>query len=493
MEIGKYISTLDVSPVTHSDDSRGDAIQQADAARGLGDLANATLKLDQEFRGRADDLSRAHGYEAAAVQASAGLGALENDLAKNPDWRTHEDRWRAGFSKLKEDVLGPVNDSMVQTALVRHLGTMEETGILRAKATSRAMFMDEDKASLIRTLRDTKAAALSAVDEVEESAIIGIGIGSITTRANRGSIDQETATKGTLAYLKDYYEAKGNRDIDHDPDKFAADLLAGKYTPFLDQESITRLEEKYVRVRDKIDRDLEKLAVNEEKRRDSDVLTRALFGEIPREQLDRLFRARLLSSEGYEAATKVVAKNWDEAGVSDPTAHFNLLTRIYVSPQAVTPGQIAALRSSGQLSGKDAAEATKTLVDRQELRGGIKDPRYNDGISKITKSLSKGPMEVLSAPMARTLVLDIIEFEDRVLERHEDPKEVSDEIALRNEKNQSGMTKSPILPYNSVTELNAAYRRKEVSPKMYEAYLRILNKKVAKSPAPAGKKSSLGE
>jgi hypothetical protein len=492
MEIGKYISTLDVPPSAGIRKAQP-ADYGADVAAGLGDLANAAHSFDQEFKGRADDLARAQGYEASAVQAHQGLGALENELASTPDWRTHEDRWRAGFTKLKENVLSPVNDPLVQTALTRKLGEMESAGVLRAKATSRAMFMDEDKAALIRTLRDTKATALSAVDEVEESAIIGIGIGSITTRAERGSIDQETATKGTLAYLKDYYEAKGNRDIDHDPDKFAADLLAGKYAPFLDQESINRLEEKYVRVRDKIDRDLEKLSVNEEKRRDSDVLTRALFGEIPREQLDRLFRARLLSPEGYEAATKVVSKNWDEAGVSDPTAHFNLLTKIYVSPQAVTPGQIAALRSSGQLSGKDAAEATKTLVDRQELRGGIKDPRYNDGISKITKSISKGPMEVLSAPAARTLVLDIIEFEDRVLDRHEDPKAVSDEIALRNEQNQTGLLKAPIVPYNSVNELNAARHRGEVSPKIYEAYLRILNKKTAKPPAKAGKKSSLGE
>jgi hypothetical protein len=492
MDIGKYISTLD-APSSAGIPKAMPSDYGADVAVGLGKLANAADALDQEFHARADDLSRAHGYESAAVQASQGLGALENDLATAPDWRTHEDRWRAGFTKLKEDVLAPINDPLVQTALTRKFGEMESAGILRAKAASRALFMDEDKASLITTLRDTKQTALAAKDDVEESAILGIGIGALTTRANRGSIDQETATKGTLAYLKDYYEAKGNRDIDHDPDKFAQDLLDGKYTPFLDQTSINRLEEKYVRVKDKIDRDLEKLSTNEEKRRDSAALTGALFGEITREDLDRRFRARLLSTEGYEAATRVLSKNWEAAGVSDPTAHFNLLTKIYVSPQTVTPGQIAALRSSGQLSGKDAADATKTLMDRQETMGGIKDPRYNDGISKITKSISKGPMEVLSAPAARTLVLDIIEFEDRVLERHEDPKVVSDEIALRNEQNQTGLLKAPILPYRNVNELNAARRSGEVSPKMYESYLRILNKQTAKPPAPAGKKSSLGE
>lgn len=492
MEIGKYISTLD-APSSAGIRKAMPSDYGADVAAGLGELAKATHTLDQEFKGRADDLARAHGYEAAAVQASQGLGALEDDLSKNPDWSTHEDRWRAGFTKLKQDVIGPINDPLVQTALTRKFGEMESSGILRAKAASRALFMDADKASLITTLRDTKQTALSAKDEVEEASILGIGIGSITTRANRGSIDKETATKATLAYLKDYYESKANRDIDHAPDKFGRDLLDGKYTPFLDQASLNRLEEKYVRVKDKIDRDLEKLSGNEEKRRDADALTKALYGEIARGDLDRLFRARLLSDTGYEAATRVLSKNWEAGGTSDPTAHFNLLTKIYVSPQSVTPGQIGALRSSGQLSGKDAADATKTLIDRQETMGGIKDPRYNDGISKITKSISKGPMEVLSAPAARTLVLDIIEFEDRVLERHEDPKVVSDEIALRNEQNQTGLLKSPIVPYNSVNELNDARRRGQVSPKMYEAYLRILNKRVAKPPAPAGKKSSMGE
>ena len=54
--------------------------------------------------------------------------------------------------------------------------------------------------------------------------------------------------------------------------------------------------------------------------------------------------------------------------------------------------------------------------------------------------------------------------------------------------------KAPILPYSNVNELNAAYRRKEVSQKLYEAYLRILNKKVAAPrAAKPGKKSSMGE
>ena len=81
-----------------------------------------------------------------------------------------------------------------------------------------------------------------------------------------------------------------------------------------------------------------------------------------------------------------------------------------------------------------------------------------------------------------------------MLGKKEDPKAVSDEIALRNEQAIAIMgTTSVVIPYSNVNELTAAYRRKEVSLRMFEAYLRILNKKTAKAPAPAGKKSSLGE
>jgi len=255
----------------------------------------------------------------------------------------------------------------------------------------------------------------------------------------------------------------------------------------------TRLEEKYVQVKERIEKEEQKLGDFENKRRDGEALTEALFGEMTREELDRRFRSRFLSPQGYEAASRVLAKEWDEGGVSDPQVRDDLLIKMYVSPFSVSPGNIGRARANGQLSGKDAASATKTLIELRESRGGIKDPRYNDGISKITKSISRGPMEVLSAPAARTLVLDMIEYEDRVLGKKEDPKVVSDEIALRNEQNQTGLRRKPIIPYGNVNELTAAFRTGKVSKSMFEAYLRILNKRTAKPPAKAGKKSSMGE
>jgi hypothetical protein len=363
---------------------------------------------------------------------------------------------------------------------------------MRAAATSRKMAGDSFEAFRLRS-KNTALSALGQVDNPEdEAAIAGIHLGVIRAQEQGGWLAADAAEKERLNFVSDFLTGRAIRDIDHDPDKFAQDLLSGKYAA-LSMEQQNKLEERYVRVKEKQDKEDQALGDHEEKRRDGEALTGALFGELTREELDRRFRARLISPQGYESASRVLSKAWDEGGVSDPQVRDDLLIKMYVSPFSVSPGQIASARSSGRLSGKDAASATKTLIELQETRGGIKDPRYNDGISKITKSISRGPMEVLSAPAARTLVLDMIEYEDRVLGKKEDPKAVSDEIALRNEQNQSGLMKAPIIPYGNVNELNAAYRRKEVSPRMFEAYLRILNKRAAKAPAKSGKKSSLGE
>jgi hypothetical protein len=491
MEIGEYISTLQPPstsgiPRATEEDFGGESIRSAKI------LTKAAIDYDQAFKAQADDLSRAHDYEAAAVSAAQALGRLEDELDASPDWKTHEDRWKAGFAKIKEDILSPVQDSPLQIALTKKLGEMEATGILRAQGKSRALFFDEDKAGLFKALRSTREAALSARDEIEEAQVLGIGVGALETRASRGTIKREDAEKGKALFLQDYYEGKANRDIDHDPDKFARDLMAGKYAPFIPFEHLTKLEEKYVRVKEKLDKDLNDAAKLEEKRRGSSLVSRALYGELTQADADKLLRARLISPEDHTTASRVLSKNWEEGGISDPQAHNDLLVKIYVSPFSVTPASIASLRSQGLLGMKDAREATKTLLELQESRGGVKDPRYNDGISKITKSISKGPMEVLSAAAARTLVLDIIEYEDRVLTKKEDPKTVSDEIALRNVEHMGGLNKRVVIPYANVNELNAAYRRKAVSQKLYEEYLRILRGQEKKKAA-AGKKPSLGD
>ncbi|OGQ00038.1 MAG: hypothetical protein A2Z40_03220 [Deltaproteobacteria bacterium RBG_19FT_COMBO_60_16] len=491
MDIGEYISTL--LPPSSSGLPRATPEEYGgEEARGAGVLAKAALEYDHAFKAQADDLSRAHDYEAAAVGASQALGNLEDELDTSPDWRTHEDRWKAGFAKIKDSIMKDVQDPPLQTALTRKLGEMESAGVLRAQGKARAMFFDNDKASLFKTLRDSKEAALSARDDIEEAQILGIGIGALETRASRGTIKREEAEKGKLLYLQDYYEGKANRDIDHDPDKFARDLLAGKYAPFIPFDRLTKLEEKYVRVKEKMDKDLDESAKLEEKRRGSMLVSRSLYGELNQADADRLLRARLISPEDHTTASRVMAKNWDEGGVSDPQAHNDLLVKMYVSPFSVSPGSIATMRGNGLLSMKDAREATKALVDLQETRGGVKDPRYNDGISKIQKSISKGPMEILSAPAARTMVLDIIEYEDRVLGKKEDPKAVSDEIALRNEERMTGLISSPIIPFDNVNELNAAYRKGKLSTKLYEAYLRILQKKQRPNAPKSGAKGELG-
>jgi hypothetical protein len=490
VEIPAYIATQFQAP----DQGPGatEASTGGPIAAGLGKLAGAMADADLEFRKQASDIERGQALSSIDLNTRMRTKDLELGLQKDADWQTYDKRWSDGFRKIKEDALGAIKDPVLMKGATLHVGNLESDGSMRAAATSRKMAGDSFEAFRIRS-KNTALSALAQVDNDEdEAAVAGIHLGVIAAQERGGWLAADAAEKERVDFVGHFLNGRANRDIDRDPDKFAQDLLSGKYTS-LTIEQQNRLEEKYVRVKEKQEREEQKLGEHEEKRRDGAALTSALYGEITREELDRRFRARLVSPQGYETASRVLAQAWDKGGVSDPRVRDDLLIKMYVSPFSVSPENIASARANGQLSGDDAKEATKTLMSLQESRGGIKDPRYNDGISKITKSISRGPMEVLSAPAARTLVLDMIEFEDRVLGKKEDPKAVSDEIALRNEQNQSGLMKSPIIPYSNVNELTAAYRRKQVSPKLFEAYLRILNKKTAKAPAPAGKKSSMGE
>ena len=488
MEIPAYIATQFQKP----EEEAPPAATGAPIAAGLGKLAGAMADADIAFREQASDIERAQALSAIDLTVRSQIRDLENGLLKESDWQTYDKRWSEGFRKIKEDALGTIKDPALMKGATIHVGNLESDGTMRAAATSRKMAGDSFEAFRLRS-KNSALSALGQVDNPEdEAAIAGVHLGVIRAQEQGGWLAADAAEKERLNFTSDFLTGRAVRDIDHDPDKFARDKIAGKYA-VLPIDVQTRLEEKYVQVKERIEKEEQKLGDFENKRRDGEALTEALFGEMTREELDRRFHARLLSPQGYEAASRVLAKEWDEGGVSDPQVRNDLLIKMYVSPFSVSPGNISRARANGQLSGKDAASATKTLIELRESRGGIKDPRYNDGISKITKSISRGPMEVLSAPAARTLVLDMIEYEDRVLGKKEDPKVVSDEIALRNEQNQTGLRKEPIIPYGNVNELKAAYRRKEVSPKLYEAYLRILNKRAAKPPAKAGKKSSMGE
>lgn len=485
MDLGQYISTL-TPPSSAGIPAATPYESGGGAAAGLQKLADSALRMDEAFRAQADDLARVQESESAMLSLAQGKADLEDELEKNPNWQTHEERWRQGFQKLRESVMKPVRDPLVQQVLTTKIGELEATGTLKAKARSRELFFDQDRASLITTLRTVREAASRATDEVEEASLLGIGVGALEARASRGSIKAEEAANGKLLFLQDYYEMKANRDINQDHEKFARDLLAGKYSPFIPPERLEQLEEKYVRVKEKHDKDRQELADFETKRRDAGLLSGALYGEVGQEEADRLLRARLVSAEGHEVASRVIAANWKEEGVSDPQAHNDLLVRMYVSPFSVAASDIATMRANKVLGGKDAREATKVLMDLQETRGGIKDPRYNDGIQKIQKSISRGPMEILSAAAARTMVLDIIEYEDRVLGQKEDPKKVSDEIALRNEERMTGMLTSPIIPFDNVSDLNTAFHRGRVSQPLYNAYLQILRKRTAPKPAAKG-------
>lgn len=490
MEIPAYIATQFQNPVAPPEVTT--ASTGAPIAAGLGKLAGAMADADIAFREQASDIERAQALSSIDLTVRTRTKDLELGLQKDANWQTYDKMWSEGFRKIKEDALNTINDPALKKGATLHVGNLESDGTMRAAATSRKLAGDSFEAFRIRSKR-TALSALALVDDPEEeAAIAGIHLGVIAAQERGGWLAPDAAEKERVNFADHFLTGRANRDIDREPDKFAQDLLAGKYAT-LTMEQQNKLEERYVRVKEKHDKEDQALGEHEEKRRDGEILSKALFGELTREELDRRFRSRLVSPGGYETASRVLLKAWDEGGVSDPGARDDLLVKIYVSPFSVSTTGIAKMRASGVLSGKDAREATKTLMELQESRGGIKDPRYNDGISKITKSISRGPMEILSAPAARTLVLDMIEFEDRVLGKKEDPKAVSDEIALRNEQNQSGLMKSPIIPYGNVNELTAAYRRKEVSQKLFEAYLRILNKKAAKPPAPTGKKKSLGE
>ncbi len=474
MEIPAYIATQFQKP-------EGEAPPTATGApiaAGIRQLASEMADADIAFRQQASDIERAQalasidlGVRTQTKELELGLG-----LQKDSDWQTYDKRWGEGFRKIKAEALNSINDPALKKGATIHVGNLESEGFMRAAATSRKMAGDSFESFRIRS-KNTALSALAQVDNDEdEAAVMGIHLGVIRSQEQGGWLAPDAAERERVDFIGHSLSSRANRDIDRDPDKFAQDLLAGKYVT-LPLEQQNRLEEKYVRVKEKREKEEQKLGEAEEKRRDGEALTKTLFGEWDRAELDRRFRSRLISPEGYEAATRVVARAWDEGGVSDPRVRDDLVTQIYVSPRSVSPARIATLRASGQLSGKDAREATKTLLELQETRSGIKDPRYNDGISKITKSISRGPMEKFSSAGQRTLVLDLIEFEDRVLGKKEDPKAVSDEIALRNEKYDLVFTTTPIIPYNNINELTTAWRAGKVSNGLFEAYLLILRKR----------------
>ncbi|MHB1011946.1 MAG: hypothetical protein ACYC37_03455 [Desulfobacteria bacterium] len=492
MDIPAYIATQFQKP----EGEAPPAATGAPIAAGLNKLAGEMADADLAFRQQAGDIERAQALSSIDLGVRMQMKDLEIGLQRDADWQTYDKRWGDGFRKIKEDALNGINDSALKKAATLHVGNLESDGSMRAAATSRKMAGDSFEAFRLRSKNTALSALAQVEDPQEEAAIAGTHLGVIAAQEQGGWLAPDAAEKERTDFIAHFLNGRANRDIDRDPDVFARDLLAGKYA-ILPIEAQNKLEERYVRVKEKREKEEQKLGELEEKRRDGEALTKVLYGEWSREELDRRFRARLISPQGYETAQRVLSKAWDEGGVSDPHVRDNLLTRIYVSPLSVSPAHIAALRSSGQLSGKDAREATKTLVELKESRSAIKDPRYNDGIAKITKSISKGPMEKITTAGSRTLVLDLIEFEDRVLGRKEDPKVVSDEIALRNEKWDLGLSTSPVIPYNNLNELNAAFRRKEMSPGRYEAYLLILNKRAkvaaARAEAKAGKKSGLAE
>ena len=491
MEIPTYIARQFPKPADQPGTSP--ASTGLPVAEGLNKLVVAAAEADLAFREQAADIERAQALSSVDLNVRKQTRDHEIELQKNPDWQTYDQRWADGFKKIKTDALASINDPEVKKAATLHVGTLESEGSMRASATSRKLAGDSFEAFRIRSKNTALSSLALSDDPKDEAAIAGIHLGVINAQEQGGWLAPDAAEKERTEFMGHFLVGRANRDIDKDPDRFSRDMIAGKYA-LLPVETLTKLEERYVRAKEKQDKDLEKSAKAEEKRRGSMAISAALYGELTQEDADKALRDRTISPEDHTSVSRVLAKNWEEGGVSDPQAHNDLLVKMYVSPFAVTPQQIAAMRSNGLLSLKDAREATKELMGLQETRGGVKDPRYNDGISKITKSISKGPMEVLSAPAARTLVLDIIEFEDRVLAKKEDPKAVSDEIALRNEQHQTGLLKSPIIPYGNINELNAAYRRKAVSTKLYEAYLRILQKQTApKAPAAGGKKNPLGE
>ncbi len=487
MEIPTYIATQFQKP----EGAPEPTATGAPIAAGLGKLAGEMADADLAFREQASSIERAQALSSIDLTVRSQMKDLEIGLQKEADWQTYDKRWSEGFRKIKEDALGTIKDPALMKGATIHVGNLESEGSMRAAATSRKMAGDSFEAFRLRS-KNTALSALALTDDPQDEAVLaGIHLGVISAQEKGGWLAADAAEKERLNFVGNFLTGRAVRDIDHDPDKFARDLVAGKYA-VLPIEVQSKLEEKYVRVKEKREKEESKLGELEEKRRDGEALTKTLFGEWNREELDRRFRSRLISPQGYETATRVLAKEWDEGGVSDPRVRDDLLIKMYINPFTVSPRDIATARAAGTLSGKDAAAATKTLMELQESRGGVKDPRYNDGISKITKSISKGPMEVLSAAAARTLVLDIIEYEDRVLTKKEDPKVVSDEIALRNVEHMGGLNKRVVIPYANVNELNAAYRRNAVSQKLYEEYLRILQGQEKKKAA-AGKKPSPGD
>jgi hypothetical protein len=233
MNLGEYISQMD-APASSG-------IPKATPEDFGGGVARAAEDFAQAFRAQADDLQRAQDVSDLSLEAKKRTSDLNVSLEQNPDWQTHVERWNKGYSQIKTDLLSQINDPAVKRTMIGQLGNNEIREGLAARARSREIFVDQQKAHLAGTLRTVKQVALDAQTPEAEVEALGIGIGTITTQGTHGVLTAVEADKAKHDFFQDYFIGKAKNRILRDPEGFLMEADNPEYR-FIDPVRLINLK-----------------------------------------------------------------------------------------------------------------------------------------------------------------------------------------------------------------------------------------------------------
>lgn len=322
MELGKYISSLDAPSSSGLPRSTPEQFG-AETAAGVGVLAKEALEFDQAFRAQADDLQRAQDVSSMSLEAKKKIAELNASLEEKPDWKTHEPNWTKGFRKIKEEILGRVNDPVVKKTMIAQFAASEIHEGLAAKGRARTMFVDQQKAHLAETLHTVKQVALDAQTPEAEAGALGIGIGTIATQGQHGVLTQVEAEKTRNDFLQDFYVGKAKNRILKDPEGFLMEADNPDYH-FIDPVKLVSLKSEAATHANAIESRREKAFREESGSRLNTMLVGIGQGKVSRSDAYAVIGTRTLTDEHERTLLHAVDALEKEGGRQSNQEQFGL-------------------------------------------------------------------------------------------------------------------------------------------------------------------------
>ncbi len=403
----------------------------ADAGQALTNLGETMMEIDLAVKKRSADLQRAEDVAGLTLEAHARAADLARSLEEKPDWATHEKNWQSGFGQIKQDIMGRVNDPAIRAAMVGQLGNIETEGLLKAKARSWGMKVDQSNAARVELLNNTQKIGMQLEDP---SQVLGVAIGAIESHIVGGIMKAEEGTKEKIQFLERFWTARANQDLDMRPDQFYQDLKSGKYA-FINPQNPVMLEEKYVRVKEKEERDAEKDLKRRQEQAFQGYWQDAWDGNINEADLDVMARTRMVDEEQGKALRQVVMKRHEVGYFSDPDYRSRLEYDITINPtdpsirRRITDG-LAARKLNFEDAGKlNVFQAQQ--VDHRRAMAERKPQFFSDAEGLIRSSVYPTITDQVTHEKNLRLNQSLTEFYDAV-RGGKDPLSVAKQISNRN-------------------------------------------------------------